>query len=592
MSEFQPSKHDMARGLSQVLFNYLPGKTFDMVGGTNIAQVTRINGRQVKDLQDTNKLFKELKKYIKKWDENQSGFRSELEEYIFEKPEAIKFDIFPLTYRCPQCKRVYHYKDYRILSKTNENLICLHGDECQGKKLKQLYQVAVHECGEITGLYPLKPEKCDCKDWRNHITFDERKSQKVSDFRWICKKCKFEREVKYFCSSCDLKYKEMSISPHRSSKNYYTHFVRCVDVASNNYKGSWEDDVRRYLKMENFTKNDPTLEKLRKKIEAMKLTEEEKLDLLKEIDEDVRGDVDFSLIDEEVCHSLHEYLETENPAVMTSYNIGKVADLLQDSYPAQRMLLLKNAQMFKEIGINDLILIEDFPVVTAVFGFTRGIQGPTGEKEKNTNLVSFRYWSDEPGKIPVYVDNGKCEAIMFRLDPIAVIKWIREQGIAVEEENCIDEGKARYWLLCNMRVINPQEESNEHTVSYLIYNLIHSMSHEVMRAMAGISGYELIGLSEYLFPAALSFVIYSNRTDFSIGGMHTLFETQLDVLYQKMFSSELRICMYDPLCNEKEGACHACLYLPEIACSSFNKMLSRHYLYGGTGVRGYWEGKY
>jgi len=583
----------MARGLSQVLFNYMPGRTFDMAGGANIAIVERINGRQVKDLQETNKLFKEINKYIKKWDEEyRIGFSRDLATYVFEKPEAVKYDIFPLTYRCSECKRVYHYQDYKTLQKNNNDLVCLYGETCKGKKkLKQVYQVAVHECGAITGLYPLKPDGCNCKDWKNNICLDDRKSQKVADFRWVCKKCKKEREVKYFCNKCELKNKEMSISPHRSSKNYYTHSIRCVDVASNAYHGNWMDDVRKYLRL-GGSDNNATVEKVKKMIEELtSLGSEAKSELLKKIGSELSEKFPLDAIDEEVASSLHEYLQTEDPSVMTSYNINKKAELLGEVDRAQQTLLLTNARMFQNIGIKDLVMIEDFPVVTAVFGFTRVGQGPTDEKGNNTVLNSFKFWSDEPGKTPIFVDNGKCEAIMFKLNPIAVILWLEENGIQVGGD-VTDENSARYWVLRNMRVINPFEESEEKSVSVYVYNLIHSMSHEIMRGMAGISGYELIGLSEYLFPAALSFVIYSNKTDFSIGGMHTLFETQLDMLYQKILSSELRVCMYDPLCNEKDGACHACLYLPEIACSSFNKNLSRHFLYGGNGVKGFWEGKF
>jgi len=577
---------DMKRGLSQVLYNYLPEKTFDLVGGKRIAQISQVKGETVRSLSDPVRIHREIMKYLSKWEDDfKRGFSNNSETYIYEKPRTVKYDIFPLVFRCLRCKRVYSYMDYENIKRYNPNLKCLKGLDCKGQPLKQIYHVAVHECGGITGLYPLQPENCHCQNWRDHISLDERKSQKVADFRWLCKNCNSEREVRYYCNQCNLPNREMSVSPHRAGKNYYTHSVRCVDVAESNYLNKWQDDVKKYLGTNNetgFSTNG---------IE----------DLLENMPEELRNELrkraqgssgyDVKAIDSEVGSTLHEYLETQNPNVMTSRNIEAKAEELGERNPDLRQLLLGNAEKFRELGIIDIVIIEDFPVVTAVFGYTRVSPLPLDPNGRETVINSFRLYGGEGGKIPVFTDNGRCEAMMFKVNPLEVVRWLEDNNFEVDlgERN---EKSARYWLLKNMETFNQYDQLTGKTVTKFVYGLIHSLAHAVMKSLAGISGFELTGLSEYVFPHALAFVIYSNKTDFSIGGIHTLFETQLDLLIDKLVSGEIRICLYDPLCREKEGSCHACMYLPEISCWAFNKNLSRHYLYGGPEVKGYWEGKF
>lgn len=44
---------------------------------------------------------------------------------------------------------------------------------------------------------------------------------------------------------------------------------------------------------------------------------------------------------------------------------------------------------------------------------------------------------------------------------------------------------------------------------------------------------------------------------------------------------EARRCVYDPVCRDHEGNCHACTHLAETSCRFFNLNLSRSFLFGG-----------
>ena len=88
------------------------------------------------------------------------------------------------------------------------------------------------------------------------------------------------------------------------------------------------------------------------------------------------------------------------------------------------------------------------------------------------------------------------------------------------------------------------------------------------------------GLSEYLFPYELSFAIHPNGgSEFTIGGLRTVLEQNLDEVVDR--AVENASCIYDPNCMvANRGADHGCLQLPETACQSWNRFISRWDLFG------------
>ena len=123
-----------------------------------------------------------------------------------------------------------------------------------------------------------------------------------------------------------------------------------------------------------------------------------------------------------------------------------------------------------------------------------------------------------------------------------------------------------------------------------LFRLLHSTAHQVLRALAVDSGYSETGLSEYLFPYELSFAVHPNGgSEFTIGGLRTVLEQNLDEVVDR--AVENSSCIYDPNCMvANRGADHGCLQLPETACQSWNRFISRWDLFGspdGT-VIGYW----
>jgi hypothetical protein len=114
----------------------------------------------------------------------------------------------------------------------------------------------------------------------------------------------------------------------------------------------------------------------------------------------------------------------------------------------------------------------------------------------------------------------------------------------------------------------------------MVFGLLHTFSHFMVKEAALLCGLERTSLAEYLLPRALAFAIYCNhRSGQTIGALTALFEQSI----QEWFAAARarRRCVYDPVCKEDGGACHSCAHLSETSCRFFNMNLSRAFLFGG-----------
>jgi hypothetical protein len=114
----------------------------------------------------------------------------------------------------------------------------------------------------------------------------------------------------------------------------------------------------------------------------------------------------------------------------------------------------------------------------------------------------------------------------------------------------------------------------------LVFGLLHTLSHLCVRQAALLCGLDRTSLSEYLMPKALTLAIYCNhRFGATIGALTALFEQSLAEWLNTV--RDTRRCVYDPVCHDHEGACHACAHLAETSCRFFNLNLNRAFLFGG-----------
>lgn len=228
-------------------------------------------------------------------------------------------------------------------------------------------------------------------------------------------------------------------------------------------------------------------------------------------------------------------------------------------------------------GIDGLNLVDRFPVLSAMYGYTRGDDDPT-----KCRLVPFRR---RRGGYRLYGNLAETEAFLVRLDPIRVATWLSARGHQLQGWTTGDDDPvaARVAILQSAVVPSKRDNPSVESAGTDVLKLVHTYAHRFIRQAAVFSGIERDALSEYLVPGHLGFFVYAGaRGDFVLGGMQAVFESNLDDLLDAFVDAEHR-CPLDPGCSRGSGACSACVHLGEPSCRFFNRFLDRKVLFGSGG---------
>jgi hypothetical protein len=242
----------------------------------------------------------------------------------------------------------------------------------------------------------------------------------------------------------------------------------------------------------------------------------------------------------------------------------------------------------QEVGLGRFTLLNDFPIVTATYGYSRVEYSPRRTND-NTCLSQLNPFPSEPqygGRFPIYVDQVEADALLLRLNCDAVLDWLASNGMPASIPPGEDAALARRAFFVNLFQDAPLRQTLEadRAQARMVFGLLHTMSHIYVRQAALLCGLETTSLSEDLFPRALSFAIYCNhRFGATIGALTALFEQSADDWLRAIFNA--RQCVYDPVCRDSSASCHACTHLAETSCRYFNLNLSRSFLFGGPDIR-------
>ncbi len=155
----------MNRGKQQILFNYLPGKTFDFERVATIARVRGVRGTPQTELNAAvllHKIFED----VRAWSEE---FRPALRDdivndprrFVLLDPVEVQAEMFPKVFWCQNqrsCGRVFDYTNSDSLPRRT----CT---ACGNGQLNQLRFIKIHRCGSIQ---PLLPPACpQCRSSQN-----------------------------------------------------------------------------------------------------------------------------------------------------------------------------------------------------------------------------------------------------------------------------------------------------------------------------------------------------------------------------------------------------------------------------------------
>jgi hypothetical protein len=180
------------------------------------------------------------------------------------------------------------------------------------------------------------------------------------------------------------------------------------------------------------------------------------------------------------------------------------------------------------------------------------------------------------GTIPILAREGEHQGIFISLDPTRVVTWLARNGVTLPN----GPSPLTRILTALEPIDRYYDEIWECQTRRLVFGLIHTLSHVVMRATSLYAGLERTSLSEYLFLPLLGTVVFDTSGACQLGGIETLVRNHLTAFLEHL-SNDALTCIYDTECIDGRGACHGCVHSPEIACRVFNHGLSRAFLLGG-----------
>ena len=224
-------------------------------------------------------------------------------------------------------------------------------------------------------------------------------------------------------------------------------------------------------------------------------------------------------------------------------------------------------------GLEEIDFVDRFPILRAVFGYTRG-GGPAGTQR----LGTFRGVQDT---VRVFADAGETEAYFLRLNPMRVARWLCNKGLIDSVPTTKREARLEILRICEFPART--EDVIDETAGSAVLTLLHSLSHRFIRQLGILAGVDRESLAEHALPQHLGVFVYATpRGEFVLGGLQSVFETELDRVLDQLVSAETR-CPLDPACDRSGGACLACLHLGEPSCGFYNRFLDRNALFGPAG---------
>jgi hypothetical protein len=554
------------RSGSQILFGHLPEQTVDADGG--IWKVKRWNNPKVEAAIDGSALKEELIRAAYPWSEEgkDGGFVADLyanrtvRVRSLNKEEGLWCEPFPRLYLCRVCKRLHDNPVGRC--------------ECGSTARRgQLPFVGFHEaCGAIKTPYV---RKCP-KHHQRAVRFPGTAS--ASELIFYCPVCQ-DVIHRGFGAACDCdKGGTLSFTVHRSGAVFKPRGVVVInpprrevlqqvqDAGGGERALQWIIDgmtgqnvndapaannpeaIRRVLIDRGF--DAATIEAMVAAMPQPQTRDLQQIPLDAAVAELARQQA------RQVALATFESRLTVRTLAEKATS-ERLSNLYAQDYPAA----------LRQAGLDRVELIDRFPVLTAQFGYTRGLSEPGGSQ--------LRTYRESNGEYTIFGELSQTEALFLRLDPLIIHRWLRSRQVNLRDAT--DKREA------SLSILQALDVSTEHPVTRLLTTLIHSYSHAFIRRAAVYAGIERDSLSELVLPHLFGFFVYAAaRGDFVLGGLQALFETDLHLLLDQLVLDEHR-CALDPGCRDNGGACAVCLHLGEPSCRLFNTLLSRDVLAGGQG---------
>ncbi len=642
----------MQRGVSQLLFNYLPGRTVDWEDGLAIVILGDVRLSSAWDENRCVSVVDEIAQLFERWrsrggtiDPNFPDPTTERARFTIGLPQAIEATVLDTALVCPTCSRLSFPRRRDIARLTRGEFHC---PGCGRQGLRQIPFVFVHGCGElvaITEWLPAtrrredgtieptsRPIRCPRCGTTGALVMPLR-TERVRDMRIVCLNCDTQvvDRLTSRCRRCleGAMRRRQTSPPHRAeegstldqtetivtriamrvsrysaSDTYYPQTLSMLRLDRPTVTSTTDQEQTLLHRMlspaQRPTTNQRTAEGLGALVRRLQVAEatgnrEEAERVRALIAQAASASTTHSLVpvDERLIPSSPDVEKAiqESLAFRQTVTVRPALAVAAQGAGSSELLAQQIELTRTRLGIRELLVVDDLPVITATFGYTRRSFEPTYEELSATNLptqirafpslqrpAAQRLGRPEVvGTVPILAREGEHEGIFLSLEPERVLRWLGANDIELPSPE----------LPPIARVLSALEPVGRYyddvwlrPARRLVFGLVHSLSHMMMRAVSRFAGLERTSLSEYIFLPLLGTVVFDNSSTFRLGGIETLARDQLAAFLDAL-SSEATECLYDASCIDHLGACHGCIHSPEICCRVFNHGLSRSFLIGG-----------
>ena len=664
----------MQRGVSQLLFSYLPGRVVGWENGLAIVQLDTVRLASTWSMEKAQPILDELALWLDRWkglsssepgkgevDEWFPDPRQETGRFVVGEPTDISAKFFDTALHCTKCSRLV----FRKPSDLGKNgFLCPH---CGKYTLRQFSQVLVHGCGELIAIkefipgmrkhedgtieayqHPLRCIQCGKND---ELAMPAR-SERVRDIYIKCLRCNVAvlNRITARCPRCIKRIQKekkdghlqeqpqengnqdtvvtrvaMRMTGYSASEAYYPHGFSMLRLDNPVLTVAADPDLvllREFLPLA----QQPTassgigdlLTELGRQIRAAEQSgDQERLARLRnrllQIMEEKTNVTEIQAANNDFSHLLQDrYMIRsieESIAFKTTVKHRQWSDILKESGGANDILRDQLGKDLKRLGLREMALVEDLPVISATFGYTRRSADPIYQELSSSSLpTTLRAFppldrlaaralgkADLIGTIPVLAREGKHEGVFLSLDPERVVEWAERNQVSLPL-------KGEDPIKRILAALEPVDRYHDHIwkcyARRFIFGLVHSFSHALMRVTSRFAGLERTSVSEYLLLPLLGTVVFDNSSTFMLGGIEMMMRDHLVGVLEELQEDAMN-CIFDVSCIDRNGACPGCIHSPEIACRVFNHGLSRAFLIGGHApwadvaseqhIVGYWE---
>lgn len=560
------------RSGSQILFGYLPNQTVDISG--RVWKVARWNS-PLRERVDDETLRRELLRQAGVWEASgrdggycndlRRGF--ELDVVSLNRSRGVQVEPFPRVWFCRSCRRI----------SDSDGNAC----RCGERRWAHFQFVAYHDCGMIADPFiPRCPQHQEVR-----VRFPG--SASARDIVFDCPVCSREVRRGLGFRACDCGSGQVQHNVHRAASVYTPRSVVIVNAprpeavrdlqraGGASRAVQWILDGLATPSFRDFAlTRDALLEQLRDQglpevvanamadqaVASGAVQDSGSAQTPADLSEDARSEavsIAVALADSRLTTS---QMFDRSPVGTTR------RDLYGEVYP----------EAMARCGLEAVELVERFPVLTGMYGYTRGDSTPGSSR-----LVPFRD-RRQHSQYRIYAERAETEALYFRLKPERVARWLEQRGHVLGDWQ---DSRAARLAIIRSAVIPPPgtDPAVPASTGQDLLTLIHSFAHRVIRHGAALAGIDRNALSEYLVPHTGGFFVFAaSRGGFVLGGLQALFERDLHLLLDTIAEADHR-CPLDPGCKHSGGACAACLHIGEPSCRWFNRFLDRDVMSGPMG---------